>query len=167
MPWTFCWVWYHSLITSSKWCIYGNTRVQELSYWVAFKHWNLQPYFHISQMAFHLYHQKKTPDCDFHTYAVTKEHDQRALQSSCRGFFWKADLSVKSQLSLNEAQTGETHHPHLSSSCQMSIHIVLPSHKQTLSEWEIKTNPVPAVWESKTTLKMLNLKATFFLYHSS
>lgn len=32
--------------------------------------------------------KKKNADCDFHTYAVIKEYDNRVLQSYCRGFFF-------------------------------------------------------------------------------
>lgn len=68
---------------------------------------------------------------------------------------------MKSQMSLNEAKTEETHYPYLFSSWQLCIHIILPFHKQIPSEWKIKINTASAAWESKTTLKMLNLKATF------
>lgn len=87
-------------------------------------------------MAFHLYKQKKKKaEYDFHPYVVTKE--QRVLQSYCRGyfiFFLETDVSVKSQMSLNGAKTEDTHHPYLSSSWQMWIPIILPFHKQILSE---------------------------------
>lgn len=84
-------------------------------------------------MTFHLYNRKKA-DYGFHTYAVIKEHDKRVPQSYCRRLFLKADLSMKSQMSLNRAKTEEIHYPYLFSSWQLCIHIILPFHKQILSE---------------------------------
>lgn len=78
--------------------------------------------------------------------------------------FLKVDLSTKSQLSLDEAKSEKIHYHYIFSSWQVCIHIILPFYKQILSEWKIKMNTSPAACDSKTTLKMLNLKATFSLY---
>lgn len=99
-------------------------------------------------MAFHLYNQKKQTVIFTHMLLP-----RNMIRELLQGFFWKTDVSVKSQMSLSDAKAEQTHHPDLLSSWQMSAHIILPFHKQILAEWEIKANPAPAAWESKTSLK--------------